>query len=120
MNPLFQIYVDWRDTDRSAFVDVPLACTDASRYRASLAHKANHSFRPNCRYVATEHPRFGRVPALETLREVEPGEELFSHYKYDMALAPNWYQAAWEAAAGEAVEGESPSTQFGEVESSSD
>ncbi len=92
----YQIYVDWGDTDRSDFVDVPAECTNNSTYCASLAHKANHSFRPNCRYVAVQHPRFGRVPALQTITHVAEDEELFSHYKYDMALAPNWYQQAWE------------------------
>lgn len=92
----YQIYVDWSNTDGSAFVDVPNQCTDVSVYRSSLAHKANHSFDPNCKFVAVDHPRFGRIPALQTLKDVKKDEELFSHYKYDMALAPNWYQVAWE------------------------
>ena len=92
----YQIYVDWRHTDNSPYVDVPLEATDFARYSASLAHKANHSFAPNCVYVTADHPRFGRIPALKTLREISAGEELFSHYKYDMVLAPSWYQEAWE------------------------
>lgn len=80
----------------SSYIDVPTPCVDLSVYRASLAHKANHSFAPNCAYVAMEHPRFGRIPGLKTLRCVARGEELFSHYKYDMALAPNWYVEAYE------------------------
>ena len=87
---------DWADTDNSPFVDVPPPCTDCSIYKASSAHKANHSFDPNCKYVAIDHPRFGRIPGLKTIREVKKGEELYSHYKYDMALAPTWYQEAWE------------------------
>ena len=70
--------------------------TSLDRYRASLAHKANHSFVPNCKYVAMAHPRFGRIPCLKTLKPVARGQELFAHYKYDMALAPTWYQIAWE------------------------
>ena len=97
----YQIYVDWADTDHSAFVDVPPECTDSDAYHASLAHKANHSFDPNCKYVAIEHPRFGRIPALQTLRLIQKGEELFAHYKYDMALAPQWYQEAWGRSQGE-------------------
>ncbi len=92
----YQIYVDWSNTDNSPFMDVPRACTDVSRYCATLGHKANHSFRPNCCYVVVDHPRFGRIPALKTLQAVERDEELFAHYKYDMALAPVWYQVAWE------------------------
>lgn len=92
----YQIYVDWANTDSSSFVDIPLACIDKNMYCASFAHKANHSFKPNCTYAAVRHPRFGRIPALCTLRAIRKGEELFSHYKYDMALAPCWYQEAWE------------------------
>ena len=97
MNFNYQIYVDWGNTDQSPYIDIPSECVDSSVYVASLAHKANHSFTPNCQYVAVDHPRFGRIPALKTLRHVEKGEELFSHYKYDMALAPNWYTEAYEA-----------------------
>ncbi len=110
----YQIYVDWTDTDRSAFMDVPRACADVSSYRASLAHKANHSFRPNCCYVAVDHPRFGRIPALKTLRLVSRDEELFAHYKYDMALAPEWYQRAWERQQRE--DGYGDEDEVGEVE----
>jgi len=102
----YQIYVDWGDTDRSAFVDVPQKCADAGVYHASLAHKANHSFQPNCRFVPVEHPRFGRIPALFTLEAVPAGMELFAHYKYDTALAPRWYLEAW-AASSRAVNGHS-------------
>lgn len=91
----YQIYVDWMNTDESPHIDIPRECVDDESYCASLAHKANHGFKPNCRYVPADHPRYGRVPALETLVDVRKGEELFSHYKYDAALAPNWYQEAW-------------------------
>jgi hypothetical protein len=98
----YQIYVDWSNTDGSAFVDIPMECTDATIYRATLAHKANHSFTPNCQFIAVDHPRywnlvlgqiinykfrkfensrFGRIPALKTINAIEKGAELFSHYK---------------------------------------
>jgi len=91
----YQIYVDWVNTDDSPFIDIPAGCVDIANYLASLAHKANHSFNPNCRFVASDHPRFGRVPSLQTIKDVKKGEELMSHYKYDTALAPTWYQEAW-------------------------
>jgi hypothetical protein len=53
----FQIYVDWKNTDHSPFVDLPLECADINSYTASLGHKANHSFIPNCQFVAVQHPR---------------------------------------------------------------
>ena len=29
----------------------------------------------------SDHPRFGRIPALKTIKPVNEGDELFSHYK---------------------------------------
>ena len=53
----YQIYVDWSNTDESPYIDIPKECVDASIYCASLSHKANHGFKPNCRYVPADHPR---------------------------------------------------------------
>ena len=94
----YEIYVDWNYTERSAWIDIPAECVDIEDYRASLAHKANHSFDPNVQFVSATHPRFGRVPALKTLRPVSAGEEILTHYKYDMALAPTWYTEAYRGA----------------------
>jgi histone-lysine N-methyltransferase SETD7 len=33
-------------------------------YCASLAHKMNHSFTPNCEWDNAEHPVFGLIPAV--------------------------------------------------------
>ena len=49
-------------------------------------------------FVSATHPRFGRVPALKTVRPVSAGEEILTHYKYDMALAPTWYTEAYRGA----------------------
>ena len=54
----YQIYVDWANTEGSPYVDIPMECIDLDNYRASLAHKANHSFSPNCKFVAVDHPRY--------------------------------------------------------------
>ncbi len=54
----YQIYIDWSKTEEgSAFVDIPMECIDLEAYRASLAHKANHSFNPNCKFISVDHPR---------------------------------------------------------------
>ena len=52
----YQIYVDWVNTDDSPYIDIPKECVDANSYCASLAHKANHGFKPNCRYSPADHP----------------------------------------------------------------
>jgi len=103
----YQIYVDWANTEGSPYVDIPIECIDLDNYRASLAHKANHSFSPNCKFVAVDHPRFGRIPSLKTLETIPRYAELFSHYKYDTALAPRWYQEAWQRANCDDEENES-------------
>ena len=54
----YQIYVDWENTDDSPFIDIPKECIDSFSYSASLAHKANHGFKPNCRFLAADHPRY--------------------------------------------------------------
>lgn len=36
--------------DEDTVIDVPAPYCQTDRYCASLAHKANHSFSPNCRY----------------------------------------------------------------------
>ena len=56
-NHNYQIYVDWSNTETSPYIDIPNECIDLSSYRASLAHKANHSFKPNCKFVSVDHPR---------------------------------------------------------------
>lgn len=73
-------------------IDIPLEMTSAKKYRASLAHKTNHSFTPNCRFALFDHPRFGPVPSVQTVADVAPGEELTVSYDYDMDEAPPWYQ----------------------------
>ena len=37
-------------------LDVPEA--DIVKYRATLAHKANHAFEPNVKFCYAKHPRF--------------------------------------------------------------
>ena len=54
----YQIYVDWNNIDDSPFMDIPKECVDLFNYSASLAHKSNHSFRPNCQFVPAHHPRY--------------------------------------------------------------
>ena len=41
-------------------LDIPAWATSTAAYCASLAHKANHSFNPNCQFVVFDHPKFGR------------------------------------------------------------
>jgi len=71
---------------------------DCNRYNATLGHKANHEFFPNCFFGWAIHPRFGSVRGLFTLREIEKGEELTVDYGYDYngEDTPNWYKELYD------------------------
>lgn len=85
--------------DEETVIDVPEPYNHVSKYCASLGHKANHSFTPNCIYDLFMHPRFGPIKCIRTLRAVEADEELTVAYGYDHnppgksgPEAPEWYQ----------------------------
>ncbi|XP_023348390.1 histone-lysine N-methyltransferase SETD7, partial [Eurytemora carolleeae] len=65
-------------------------------YCASLAHKTNHSFLPNCEFSEIFHPRWGFTPCLVTRQDVARDEELLVMYGYDLDYCPEWYKDAWE------------------------
>jgi len=77
-------------------LDVPRPYDRTSHYRASLAHKANHAFLPNVRYAPFDHPRFGNIKCIRTLRPISAGEELLVSYDYhhgtDGNDVPCWYK----------------------------
>lgn len=106
----YEIYVDWNKPGvKSDYMDLPQEFISTENYRASLGHKINHSFAPNCAWDVVEHPVFGRIPRIVTLRDIEPYEELTCHYKIDMeeaVLHDNlaWYVAQWGKMSQEAQE----------------
>ncbi|XP_023325497.1 histone-lysine N-methyltransferase SETD7 isoform X2 [Eurytemora carolleeae] len=51
-------------------LDIPTKYQSCKTYTASLAHKLNHSFNPNCAWDNAEHPVHGLVPAVRTLKPV--------------------------------------------------
>uniref|UniRef100_A0A8C6TLJ4 Histone-lysine N-methyltransferase SETD7 n=1 Tax=Neogobius melanostomus TaxID=47308 RepID=A0A8C6TLJ4_9GOBI len=89
--------------DEDTVIDVPQPFDRTDQYSASLGHKANHSFSPNCKYDPYVHPRFGSIKCIRTLRPVHKDEELTVAYGYDHETpgkngpeAPEWYkQALW-------------------------
>ncbi|KAM3842564.1 histone-lysine N-methyltransferase SETD7 [Diretmus argenteus] len=85
--------------DEDTVIDVPPPFDQTERYCASLAHKSNHSFTPNCKYDPYVHPRFGSIKCVRTLRAVQKDEELTVAYGYDHEPsgkngleAPDWYK----------------------------
>ncbi len=82
-------------------MDLPLEYGDTKKYNATLGHKINHSFKPNCRWDVINHPVFGRIPRIVSLRTIPCGEELTCHYMIDMEDAGSsghlsWYLKQWE------------------------
>lgn len=73
-------------------LDIPSKFVSTKAYKASLAHKANHSFQPNGKFILFHHPRFGPVPAISTTTNVEKNAEITVSYDYAMDEAPPWYQ----------------------------
>ncbi|KAM9795431.1 histone-lysine N-methyltransferase SETD7 [Neosynchiropus ocellatus] len=85
--------------DEDTVIDVPQPFDQTERYCASLGHKANHSFTPNCKYDPFVHPRFGPIKCIRTLRAVQKDEELTVAYGYDHEPSgkngpevPDWYK----------------------------
>ncbi|XP_067103195.1 histone-lysine N-methyltransferase SETD7 isoform X2 [Osmerus mordax] len=85
--------------DEDTVIDVPQPFDKMEMYCASLGHKGNHSFTPNCKYDPYVHPRFGLIKCIRTLRAVQRDEELMVAYGYDHEPsgesgleAPDWYQ----------------------------
>jgi len=88
----YQIFLDWKNAPKSDFLDIPEDCISTENYCASLAHKANHSFSPNCEFIRFYHPRYcGQSLAIRTMRDILSGEEFTVHYKYDIDDAPSWF-----------------------------
>ncbi|XP_012689857.2 histone-lysine N-methyltransferase SETD7 isoform X1 [Clupea harengus] len=84
--------------DEETVIDVPKPFNQTETYCASLGHKANHSFSPNCKYDPFVHPRFGLIKSIRTIRGVQKDEELTVAYGYDHKPsgkselpAPDWY-----------------------------
>ena len=46
------------DAGVEGVLDIPEKFVSVKNYKASLAHKANHSFAPNVRFGRMEHPRW--------------------------------------------------------------
>ena len=72
----YKIYInaDWKSGER---MDIPSEYVSLDNYCATLGHKINHSFRPNCEEWFFDHPRFGILPCERAKRDIKAGEELF-------------------------------------------
>ena len=82
--------------DKSVDLDIGPEYQSCSDYRATLGHKACHSFEhKNSVFKEFEHPRFGRIMSVVAIKDIEQNEEVFVSYNYCVSLAPPWYQEIW-------------------------
>ena len=73
-------------------ITIPHWLGATSHYRATLGHKLNHQFEPNCEYGGKlDSPRFGFIRAFHTNKDIKKGEELFISYGYPVESGPPWY-----------------------------
>ena len=57
-------------------IDIPTWAQSSSRYSATLAHKTNHSFHPNAQFIVFDHPKYGIIPGIMTIEDVNEGDEV--------------------------------------------
>ncbi|CAH1247539.1 SETD7 [Branchiostoma lanceolatum] len=93
--------------DEEIVIDVPPPFDDTKHYCASLGHKVNHSFSPNSKYDLFQHPRFGFIKCIRTMKPVSADEELTVEYGYDHhgcgvdnPDAPDWYKEQMKSLKG--------------------
>ena len=72
-------------------LDIPKGLEGLGRYRATLAHKACHSFAPNAAFTELHHPRFGDIMSIVAKRDIDRGEEVLVSYNY--AIHQAWSRA---------------------------
>ena len=80
---------------REIALDIIGKFVNLSNYRATLAHKACHSFAPNSQFLDLYHPRFGQIMCIAAKTDIKRGEEVLVSYNYGLHLAPEWYRHAY-------------------------
>jgi len=97
----YAIFVEWNRKSlygqkNGDHMDLPPKYHRYENYRATVGHKLNHSFTPNCAWSNADHPCFGFVPSIVALEDISKNEELTIHYMMDMEDAPEWYLDCWD------------------------
>ena len=79
-------------------MDVPSHYSNIVDYRSSLAHKVNFKWNVaelNGEFADMNHPRFGSVMCILSIRDIEAGEEIYIDYGYgkeEEDWHPKWYK----------------------------
>ena len=91
-----------RTSESSVFMNIPDDYWEISRYRATLGHKMNHSFKfAKAQMTHAKHPRFGDIRAYYATSNIAKGEEILVNYGYTKGgLVPQWYSSLYEKEVG--------------------
>ena len=90
-----------KDGKNKYAIDVPRQYWNIAKYRSSLGHKANHSFKNNADYHIANHPRFGLVRTIRAIEDIWKGEEIFVHYEYSVgSRVAKWYSDLYQQEMG--------------------
>ena len=75
------------------YINIPEQYWSISNYRASLAHKLNHSFKKTkVMWGHAFHPRFGHIKSVVAQENIKRGEEIFIDYGYRVgSQVPKWF-----------------------------
>lgn len=87
----------WMKTESGRIIYLPEEIGKSTdKYRATLAHKINHSFQNwNCMFHPLDHPRFGLIPAARTTEPILKDTELVCLYEMKYDEGAPWYQELW-------------------------
>ena len=65
-------------------LDIPEGLRSVEKYCATVGHKINHSFSPNCVFRPYHHPLHGYIKCLVSSQEITEDQELTVDYKYPL------------------------------------
>ena len=80
-------------------MNIPKDYWSITKYRATLGHKANHSFKKDNAYFGhVSHPIFGQIRCLTAKKDIQKDEEILVNYGYGAKSinVPPWYIEAYE------------------------
>ena len=85
----------WLGLPPDLLVDVSAEFRSVVEYRTTLGHKANHSFDNNVEYWVVNHPVLGAIACLVAQTEIDVGQEIFAHYRYNKVNLA-WYNEEYD------------------------
>ena len=88
--------------EKAVMMNIPEAYWKIERYRATLGHKMNHSFKfAKAQMAHAYHPRFGDIRVYYATSNIAKGEEIFVNYGYRKGgRVPSWHSILYEKETG--------------------